>query len=124
MRASGYERYPGYRIDLLPQRGRVTALAGERILASSTRAILLEEQDHEPVVYFPAEDVVFEALTVVPRKTTFCPFKGEASYFALADRPAGPVAWTYLDPFPQVAAIGGYIAFYQERGITLAPDGH
>jgi uncharacterized protein (DUF427 family) len=47
-----------------------------------------------------------------------CPFKGDASFWRLADSVSDgtqPVAWTYRDPYPEVERIRGYVAFYQDR---------
>lgn len=114
MLVSGYERRPEYRIDLVPRRTLVTARSARGVIAASRRTFRLDEQDHASVFYFPADDVVSGALTAIDRKTTFCPFKGEATYFAPSDQPGKAIAWTYAEPFREVAPIAGYIAFYAE----------
>ena len=49
--------------------------------------------------------------------STYCPYKGDASYYSLT----GPAAeiedaiWTYAEPYPAVAEIAGYLAFYPDR---------
>jgi uncharacterized protein (DUF427 family) len=113
MEPSGYVDRPDYRVDLLVRRNRFEARAGEVLLASSERCILVDEQDHGLVVYFPRADVDLGRLEASDR-TSRCPFKGNASYWRL---PGGgeEVAWTYDDPYPQVASIAGYVAFYQDR---------
>lgn len=110
---SGYVQRPDYRVDLLVRRNRFDARAGEVLLASSERCILVDEQDHGLVVYFPRQDVHLDQLEASDH-TTRCPYKGSASHWQL---PAGTevVAWTYDDPYPQVAQLAGYIAFYQDR---------
>jgi uncharacterized protein (DUF427 family) len=48
---------------------------------------------------------------------TFCPFKGNASYWTLAasgQRDENAV-WSYEDPFDQVAGLKDYVAFYPDR---------
>jgi uncharacterized protein (DUF427 family) len=74
------------------------------------------ETKHEPVVYFPREDVRFEALERTDHKS-FCPFKGEASYWTLrvADRAEENAVWSYEDPFDEVAGLEDYVAFYADR---------
>ena len=63
--------------------------------------------------YLPEADVNFEYLTAT-EDASRCPFKGDASYWRLADG-SDPVAWTYRDPYPEVARILGHLGFYQDR---------
>ena len=108
----GYSVYFDYRVDVLRRRNRVTATHGGRQIAQSDHALLVDEQDHGLVFYFPKADVDFSALKPMPGHHTRCPWKGEASYWTLADGEE-PVAWAYEDPLPQVAQIADHIAFYQ-----------
>jgi uncharacterized protein (DUF427 family) len=65
------------------------------------------------VFYLPVADVDLSALEPIDRVTT-CPYKGDASYWRLADG-SEPVAWTYRQPHPEVARLAGHVAFYQDR---------
>jgi uncharacterized protein (DUF427 family) len=114
-RLSGYAARPGYRVDLLRRPNRLTASVGGREIASSDRAILVDEQDHALIAYFPSADVDMTALVRLAARTTHCPFKGDAHYWTLTDAPGDPVAWSYAAPYAEVAAIAGHIAFYQDR---------
>lgn len=123
MLVSGFIDRPDYRVDLLPRCNRVTVLVGEQIVASSNRTIVVDEQGHGLVFYFPPIDVDIDQLVAIDQRTTFCPFKGVAHYYAASAAPALPIAWTYANPFVQVAALAGYIAFYQNRAIiTVGSD--
>jgi len=113
MPPSGYVDRPDYRVDLLRRRNRVTARVGDRVIADTTSPLIVDEQDHGLVVYFPDADVDFEHL-VTTDDASRCPYKGQASYWRLRDGEA-PVAWAYHDPYPQVAALRGHVAFYQDR---------
>jgi uncharacterized protein (DUF427 family) len=115
---SGYIERPDYRVDLLRRRNLVVARDGEAVLASSRRTILVDEQDHGLVVYFPADNVAWDRLVEMAGRSSVCPFKGEARYFALLADPGLPIAWCYGEPFIDVAGIAGHAAFYQDR-ITL-----
>lgn len=114
-RPSGYTARPDYRVDLLRRPNLITAIAGDRRIASSERAIIVDEQDHALVVYFPRADVDMAALIPLAARSTHCPFKGDAHYWTLADAPGEPVAWSYASPYPEVAAITDHIAFYQDK---------
>ena len=51
--------------------------------------------------------------------TTYCPYKGDASYYSVATTASGDtvedVIWTYEQPYPAVADIAGHVAFYPDR---------
>lgn len=116
MPMSGYLARPDYRVDLLRRRNLVTARVGGTVIAQSHRALVVDEQNHGLVIYFPRADVSMEALAPMPQEQSFCPYKGEASYWTLAGSQDGRrLAWSYEDPFDEVAPISGYIAFYQDR---------
>ena len=115
MPASGYASRPDYRVDLLPRRNVVQARAGSVVLATSRRTIVVDEQDHALVFYFPRSDVAMDRLAAMADRRTTCPYKGDASYWALAGGGGEPVAWSYEAPHVQVGALAGYIAFYQDR---------
>ncbi len=97
------------------------ALLGDIELARSDRALLLSEAGYPPVVYFPPDDVRTEIL--IPSETrTHCPFKGDASYWAVdIDGKLRDVAWYYPRTFDEVGAIAGFIAFYGDQVVVRAP---
>ena len=101
-----------------PKRMRVV-FNGETI-ADSTRTLKLLETRHADVHYFPRADVGMDFL----RRTdhhSFCPFKGDASYWSLeaGGETVENAAWSYEEPFDDVAEIKGYIAFYRDRATFL-----
>ncbi len=113
MEPSGYLERPDYRVDILPRRNLVTARYGDRVLARSASALIIDEQDHGIVFYFPSDDVDLSQLEPTDDSSR-CPYKGDASYWRLSDG-TEPLAWTYRDPYPEVARIAGHIAFYQDK---------
>jgi uncharacterized protein (DUF427 family) len=115
----GYGVYYDYRVDILRRRNMVTASLDGLQLAQSTRTLLVDEQNHGLVFYFPRADVTLGALAAMPEKSSVCPWKGTASYWRLADGEE-PIAWSYEHPHPQVAQIRDYIGFYQDKvAVTL-----
>jgi uncharacterized protein (DUF427 family) len=113
MEPSGYVERPDYRVDVLARRNLVTVRSGERLIARTVAPLLVDEQDHGVVVYIPETDVDLSQLAPIPH-TSRCPYKGNATYWSLAGD-SQPIAWTYREPYPQVARIAGHIAFYQDR---------
>jgi uncharacterized protein (DUF427 family) len=109
-----YHRFPDHRVELEPSALRVRFGGG--IVADSARTLTVRESRHDPVTYFPREDVDFDALERTDHET-FCPFKGEASYWNVRGRDAVSenTAWSYEDPFPQVAGLKDCVAFYADR---------
>jgi len=110
---SGYGERPDYRVDLLPRRNRVVARVGDVVLGETERPLLVDEQDHGLVFYFPREDVHLERLQPTD-SVSYCPFKGKASYWSTSDGGEN-VAWSYEDPYPEVSRLAGFVAFYQDR---------
>jgi len=96
-----------------PARRRVRAMLGGQTVVDSTRALLLFEQGHLPVFYFPLEDVRQELLEPSARRTT-CPRKGEASYASVrvGDRVAADAMWRYPEPIDACPDISAHVAFY------------
>jgi uncharacterized protein (DUF427 family) len=113
MEASGFVDRPDYRVDILARRNRVTASVGGQVLADSERCLLVDEQDHGLVFYFPPEDVRLD-LFLPDARTTRCPFKGTATYRTYPGPTGDVLIWTYEDPYPEVARLAGYVAFYQD----------
>ena len=115
-RRSLYHEYPDYRVDLEPSDESVRVRIGGELIAESDRALVVRETKHDPVTYVPLEDVRQELIEPTSH-TTFCPFKGDASYWTVraGDRVEENVIWGYADPFEQVAGLKGYVAFYPDR---------
>src|SRR5665213_2012068 len=93
-------------IDGVPQRVRAV-FAGETVV--DTRAAkVLYESNIPGQWYVPAADVRADLL--VPSDTTsYCPFKGDATYWSLVvgERIEKDVCWSYPEPLGGVAAIEG-----------------
>src|SRR5262245_42233787 len=107
-----YPRPP--RVEAVPVCIRVVVAGRE--LASSVGALRVLETAGAPVYYLPPGDVDLGRLSPATR-TTFCEWKGSASYFDFDDsvRPVHSIAWTYRDPLPGFESIRDYVAFYASR---------
>lgn len=101
-------------IDPSPKRVRVV-VAGETV-ADSRHVLLLHEAGHQPVYYFPPEDVRADLLEPGDRHT-HCPKKGDASFHTIrvGDNVVDNGAWYYPDPLEAASPIKDFVAFYFNR---------
>ena len=107
---------PGQALYLEPTPKRVRVVVAGEVVADSRRAMMLHESGHQPIYYFPPEDVRSEFLEDSDRHTR-CPKKGEASYYTIrvGDHVVDAGAWYYPDPIAGAPAIKDLIAFYFNR---------
>ncbi len=119
-RSPGFEKHPDYRVDIRPCEKRVRVRFAGETVADSARALRVEETRHDPVLYFPREDLRMEAFDRTDH-VSFCPFKGEASYFSLraGARVAENAVWSYEDPYDEVRGLKDHVAFYADRVETI-----
>jgi uncharacterized protein (DUF427 family) len=111
--APGYKKYPDNRIETKPAGVRVQVTFNGQVIADSRDAIRLEEGDYPAVFYFPRKDVKMERL-VRTSHSTYCPFKGHASYYSLKDGAENAV-WSYEKPYDEMMAIRERLAFYPDK---------
>ncbi|MGH3412195.1 MAG: DUF427 domain-containing protein [Marmoricola sp.] len=107
---------PDHQITVEPTSGPVTIRFAGRVIARTDRALLLSEAGYPPVAYLPLDDVDHTVLQPSSHRT-YCPYKGEASYFTLRtdDAAARDAVWCYERPYEAVADIAGYVAFNPEH---------
>jgi uncharacterized protein (DUF427 family) len=89
---------------------------GNRIIADTAKALALREANYPVVYYVPRADAEMSLLTATSH-STHCPYKGDANYFTISagGRSAENAVWSYEQPYPAVAAIKEYLAFYPNR---------
>jgi uncharacterized protein (DUF427 family) len=107
---------PDHPITISPAEGKVRVAVAGRTVAESTRALRLEEKGHSPVYYLPRGDANM-SLLVRTAHYTYCPYKGDCSYYSI---PIGGAkseyaVWTYEKPYEAVGGIRDYLAFYPTR---------
>ena len=103
-------------ITVTPTASRVTVRAGGVVVADTERALTLQEASYPGVQYVPLEDVD-QALLRDSQTQTYCPYKGDCSYYSLhtGDASLEDAVWTYRTPYPAVAEIAGHVAFYPNK---------
>lgn len=103
-------------ITIEPSKARVRVTVAGHVVADTRAALTLRESDYPPVYYVPPDDVDMSLLRPTDNES-YCPYKGEASYFSIpvgGERSVNAI-WTYEAPYDAVAQIKGYVAFYPDR---------
>lgn len=106
-----------------PSTARIRVLVGAQVIADTTSALTLSEATYPPVQYVPLADVDASVLGHTPT-STYCPFKGDASYYSVtsAEGTVEDAGWTYLTPYDAVSPIATHVAFYPDR-VRILVDG-
>jgi uncharacterized protein (DUF427 family) len=117
---------PDHPITITPNHDRVIVTVAGKVVADTRNALTLQESTYPPVQYVPLSDVDQSALERTTTET-YCPYKGDASYYSISvdgDKAVDAV-WEYQDPRPAVAEIKGHVAFYPDRvdAIDIEADG-
>ena len=107
---------PDHPITITPNNKRVRVTFASKTVADTTRALALKEAQYPVVQYIPRADIDM-SLLVPTSHASHCPYKGDASYFTISidGRVSGNAVWSYEHPFPAMAEIAGYLAFYPSR---------
>lgn len=111
---------PDHAITITPNALRVVVSVDGYVIADTRSALTLREASRAPVHYIPRKDVAM-ALLERTAHTSYCPYKGDCTYFSI---PAGGersvnAVWTYELPHDAVAQIEDYVAFYPDRVGTI-----
>jgi uncharacterized protein (DUF427 family) len=115
----GHPHDPFKRLDMLASTRHIRVEWEGRLLAESSRPLLLFETLLPVRFYLPRADVVVD---LEPTDTvSHCAYKGRASYFSVPDGPAD-VAWTYHQPLREAEPVAERIAFFNER-VDVIVDG-
>jgi len=107
---------PDHPITVEKNPDRVVVKVAGRVIADSRDALSLQEASYPAAQYIPRKDVDFTQLERTDHES-YCPYKGEASYYSIV--PAGEqgvnAVWTYETPYDAVADIREHVAFYPDR---------
>ena len=112
---------PDHPIKISPARGRVRISVAGKVVAQSSRALILEEGGYPPVFYVPREDA---EMSLLERTThySYCPYKGDCTYFSipLGGAKSEFAVWSYEEPYEVVSSIRNHLAFYPARVDEIA----
>jgi uncharacterized protein (DUF427 family) len=101
-----------HRIDIRQTSRHLVVRCGDRVVADSTHPLVLYESGFAPRWYVPRADIDEPSLTPVEGQT-FCPYKGLASYYDIAD--ARRAAWSYQNAWTEVARISNLVSFEPDK---------
>jgi uncharacterized protein (DUF427 family) len=107
---------PDHPITIEEKQAHVTVSVAGRVIADTREALSLKEASYPAVLYIPRKDVDMSLLERTNHET-YCPYKGECSYYSI---PAGGersvnAIWTYENPYAPVSRIKDHMAFYPDR---------
>jgi uncharacterized protein (DUF427 family) len=107
---------PDHPITVAPAGTSVTVRWGDRVIAKTDDALVLRESTYRPVYYLPLDSVDGDVLRSSSH-ATYCPYKGDASYYSLVDgdHTVENAVWTYLAPYDAVSEIATRVAFYPQH---------
>ena len=112
---------PDHPITIEPHSDHVLVSAADTVVPDTTHALALREADYPPVLYVPLSDVDSELLETSDTHT-YCPYKGDASYYSIrtSEGVIEDAIWFYDEPYDAVSEIGGHVAFYPNK-VEIAP---
>jgi uncharacterized protein (DUF427 family) len=107
---------PDHPITIQAHASRVVVSFAGRIVADTRKALMLREASYAPVLYIPLQDVD-STLLERSEQSTYCPYKGDCSYYSIAvgEGRSTNAVWTYAHPYASVKEIAGHVAFYRDR---------
>jgi len=100
-----------HRIDIRQSSRKLVVRHRDRIIAETTRPLVLYESGFAPRWYVLRADVDESALTPVEHQT-FCPYKGLCRYYNIGDERLA--AWSYPDAYAGVSRISNLLSFEPE----------
>ena len=107
---------PDHPITITPNPAHIVVKAGGKVVADTRNALSLQESNYPAVQYIPLSDV---DGSLIERTATgsYCPYKGDASYYSISSGGERSVdaIWEYREPHAAVAEIRDHVAFYPDR---------
>jgi uncharacterized protein (DUF427 family) len=118
-----HPRNPYHRVDCLRTTRKLRVEVDGTVIVDTSDTLALYETALEPLLYVSREHVLGEYLARNPATTTYCPYKGVASYWNAVVGPTvvENAAWSYEDPLPESEAIRGLLSF-DDRRVNVLHD--
>ncbi|WP_438466759.1 DUF427 domain-containing protein [Marinomonas sp. PE14-40] len=115
-KAPGFIDNPHHKIVISSSDKTVKVSFKGEVIALSNHLLILDEAGLNKVVYIPIKDIKMPLLAE-NKHTTYCPYKGHASYWSLKleKETVENLAWGYKTPFFECESLIGHLAFYQNK---------
>ena len=99
-----------------PTKKTLKIIFNGEVIVETNNGYRVLETSHPPAYYIPQDDINMNCLTKTAR-STFCEFKGAASYWTVkvGDKVATNSAWGYKNPAAGFEAIKDHICFYASK---------
>jgi uncharacterized protein (DUF427 family) len=116
-----HPRNPYHRVDCVRTRRRLQVEVAGTSLVDTDETLGVYETALEPRLYVGREHIRMDLLVPSPT-TTYCPYKGTASYWTavVGDVMVADVAWSYDDPLPESLTLGTMLSFDEARATVSA----
>jgi uncharacterized protein (DUF427 family) len=116
-----YPPNPYHRVDCRPTRRRLSVSVAGTVLVDTDDTVILFETALEPRLYVDPSHVRTDLLRR-SETTSYCNYKGFASYWSMApdDLVIDDIAWSYEDPPPESLPIKGFLSFDADRTDVIA----
>jgi uncharacterized protein (DUF427 family) len=111
-RIVGHAADPYHRIDIRQSSRHLAVKDSARIIADTTRPVVLYESGFAPRWYVPRQEIDEKTLIPVEGRT-FCPYKGLCSYYDVGERKKA--AWSYEQAWPEVGRISNLVSFEADK---------
>lgn len=107
-----HPRNPYHRVDCIRGHRRLHVDVGGTVLVDTDDTLGVYETSLAPKLYVERRSVRMDVL-VPSSTTTYCPYKGTASYWSavVAETVTEDVAWSYEDPLPECSRLAGFLSF-------------
>jgi len=112
-----YPPNPYHRVDCRPTTRRLRVEVAGATLVDTDDTVIVFETALDPRLYVDPAHVRTELLRQ-SNTSTYCNYKGWATYWSAAD--VEDVAWSYLDPPPESSPIKGFFSFDERRVDVIA----
>ena len=112
-----YPPNPYHRVDCRPTTRRLRVEVAGTTLVDTDDTVIVFETALDPRLYVDPAHVRTELLRQ-SNTSTYCNYKGWATYWSAAD--VEDVAWSYLDPPPESSPIKGFFSFDERRVDVIA----
>ncbi|WP_444901174.1 DUF427 domain-containing protein [Microbulbifer sp. SSSA007] len=114
--APGFKENPYHKVEISPLNRKVQIYSQGVTIASTDKALSVKESGLPEVFYIPFDDVK-QKMLIESKTTSYCPFKGQASYWSIQvdSNNISDAAWQYKDPYDECRFLKGHIAFYSSK---------